>query len=147
MHTATASTIIAASFALLLTGAAHTMEIQQFDKMGQDDRAEYVSELIQGAEKVLTAEGRADQAEQVAYLFRTNAPDGKLSIGMSDFMITLAKARLADSQRALQDPNAKRVRVEDAMAVMLKKLHGIDLPQAFFTVGGGFEPKLPPQNK
>jgi hypothetical protein len=133
--------------ALLVPSMVQAMEIRQFDKMAQDDRAEYVSELIQGAEKILTDEGKEDQAEKVAYLFRTNAPDGSISIGMSDFMITLAKARLADAQRALQDPNAKRVRVEDAMAVMLKNLHGIDLPQNFFTVASGFKPKHPSQDK
>jgi hypothetical protein len=102
--------------------------------------------LIQGAEKVLTDEGRSDQAEQGATLFRTNAPDGNISIGMSDFMITLAKARLADAQSAQQYPDAKRVQVEDAMAVMLKNLHGIDLPKSFFTVNSNFRPKLPPKN-
>jgi hypothetical protein len=102
--------------------------------------------LIQGAEKVLTDEGRSDQAEQGATLFRTNAPDGNISIGMSDFMITLAKARLADAQSAQQYPDAKRVQVEDAMAVMLKNLHGIDLPKSFFTVKSNFRPKLPPKN-
>jgi hypothetical protein len=133
------------STAILLSGAAQAMQIQQFDKMAQDDRAEYVSELIQGAEKVLTDEGRSDQAEQVATLFRTDAPDGNISIGMSDFLITLAKARLADAQRTLQEPNAKRVQVEDAMAVMLKNLHGVILPKSFFTAASGFHPKLPPQ--
>jgi hypothetical protein len=51
---------------------------------------------------------------------RTNAPDGNISIGMSQFMLDLAKARLADAQRALQDPNAHRLEVEDAMLVTLK---------------------------
>jgi hypothetical protein len=135
------------SAAVLPPSMVQAMQIQQFDKMAQDDRAEYVSELIQGAEKVLTDEGKADQAEQVATLFRTNAQDGNISIGMSDFMITLAKARLADAKRALQDPDAKRVQVEDAMAVMLKNLHGIDLPKGFFTVNSSFQPKLPLQKQ
>jgi hypothetical protein len=60
---------------------------------------------------------------------------------MNDFMITLAKARLADAERALKDPDAKRVQVEDAMAVMLKNLHGIDLPAGFMHVGDNFHPK------
>lgn len=133
------------SVAILSAGSAQAMQIQQFDKMAQDDRAEYVSEVISGAEKFLTDEGRTDQAEKVENLFTTNAPDANTSIGMNDFMITLAKARLADAQRALQDPNAKRVQVEDAMAVMLKNLHGIDLPKSFFTVADDFKPKLPSQ--
>jgi len=132
------------SAAMLLPSMVQAMEIRQFDKMAQDDRAEYVSELISGAEKVLTDEGRADQAAKIESLFTTNAPDSQTSIGMNEFMVTLAKARLADAQRVLQDPSAKRVQVEDAMAVMLKNLHGIALPKSFFTVNDGFQPKSPP---
>ena len=62
------------SAAMLFSSAAQAMEIQQFDKMAQDDQAEYVSALIQDAEKVLTDEGRADQAAQVSHFFTTNAP-------------------------------------------------------------------------
>ena len=98
---------------LVFCGAAQAMEIRQFDKMAQDDRAEYVSEVISGAEKVLTDEGKANQAEKVENLFTTNASDGNTSIGMSQFLLDLAKARLADAQRALKDPNAQRLEVED----------------------------------
>ncbi len=126
------------------------MEIQQFDKMAQDDRAEYVSELISGAEQVLTAEGKADQAEKIANLFTTNAPDGNTSIGMSQFMLDLAKARLADAQRALKDPNAHRLEVEDAMLVTLKKNY-IPLSQDFIrnfrALNRNFQPKHPSQKK
>jgi hypothetical protein len=59
-----------ASTATLFAHGAQAMKIWQFDKMAQDDRAEYVSQLISGAEKVLTDEGRADQATQVGYLFQ-----------------------------------------------------------------------------
>jgi hypothetical protein len=50
------------SAAMLLPGVAPTMQIEQFDKMANDDQAEYVGELIQGAEKVLqTGFGCASQ--------------------------------------------------------------------------------------
>ncbi len=131
------------SATIIGSGPAQAMEIIQFDKMAADDRAEYVGLLSQGAEHVLAGEGRKDLSDKVRYLFTTNPSDSSASIGMNDFMITLAKARLADAERALNDPNAKRVQVEDAMAVMLKKLHGIDLPKSFFTVNSGFRPKYP----
>lgn len=134
------------SAAMLFSGAAQAMEIRQFDNMAQDDRAEYVSELIQGAEKVLTDEGRPDLAAQVSHLFTTNAPDGNISIGMSQFILDLAKARLADAKRAAQDPNAQRLELEDAMAVTLQKNH-IELPDSFFTVAKNFKPRYPPQDK
>ena len=45
-------------------------------------------------------------------------------------------------ERHAKDPNAKRVQVEDAMAVMLKNLHGIVLPRNFFTVNSGFQAQV-----
>jgi hypothetical protein len=131
------------STAMLFSGVVQAMQIQQFDKMAQDDRADYVSALIQGAEKVLTTDGRAGDAAKVSKLFTTNAPDGNVSIGMSDFMVDLAKARLADAKRAGQDPSARRLEVEDAMFVTLKK-NGIQLPDSFFTIASNFNPKFPP---
>lgn len=133
---------------VFLSGAVQAMTIVQFDKMATDDQAEYVSELVSGAEKVLTDEGRADQAAKVESLFTTNAPDGNTSIGMSQFMLDLAQARLADAQRALKDPNAHRLEVEDAMLVMLKR-NNIPLSQDFIrdfrAFNKSFQPKLPPQ--
>jgi hypothetical protein len=138
------------SVAVLLSSAAQAMEIQRFDKMAQDDRAEYVSQLISGAAKVLTGQGNADQAKNVEKLFATNAPDGNASIGMSQFMLDVAKARLADAQRALKDPNAHRLEVEDAMLITLKK-NNIPMPQDFIrdfrAINSNFRPKYPPQNQ
>jgi hypothetical protein len=132
--------------AMLFTGAAQAMEIRQFDKMAGQDQDEFIAELVQGAEKVLTAEGKPDLAAQVSHLFTTNAPDGNISIGMSDFMLDLAKARLADAKRAAKDPKARRLEVEDAMAVTLQANH-IELPDSFFTVNKDFKPKHAPQKK
>ena len=134
------------SAAVLLPGAVPAMQIQQFDKMADPDQSEYIAELVHGAEKVLADEGRPDLAAQVSHLFTTNPSDSNISIGMNDFMLILAKARLADAQRAAKDPNAHRLEVEDAMAVALKK-NGIELPQTFFTVNSGFKPKHSPPAK
>jgi len=129
--------------AILVASAAQAMEIWKFDKMAQDDRAEYVSELIGGAEKVLTDEGKADQAGQVAYLFRTNTPDGNTSIGMSQFTVTLAMARLTDAKNVEKDPSTARIEVEDAMTLSLEKNDGIKLPDSFFRIASSFRPKYP----
>lgn len=135
------------SAAMVLPNIAQAMEIRQFDKMTNDDQAEYVSELISGAEKVLTDEGLAEQAAKIESLFTTNAPDSNTSIGMSDFMLDLAQARLADAQRALKDPNAHRLEVEDAMLVMLKR-NNIPLSQDFIrdfrATNKHFQPKSSP---
>ncbi len=94
-------------------------------------------------------QGSADQAGKVESLFTTNAPDGNTSIGMSQFMLDVAKARLADAQRALKDPNAHRLHVEDAMLVTLKK-NNIPLSQDFISdfraANNNFRPKFPPQH-
>ncbi len=131
---------------MLFANPAQAMEIQQFDKMSQDDRAEYVSGLIQGAEKVLTDEGRPDLAAQVSHLFTTNAPDSNISTGMSQFMLTLALVRLNDAKNAEKNPNDPRLEVEDAMFLTLKK-NGIKLPDSFFTVNSNFKPKHAPEKK
>jgi len=134
------------SAAMLLTSAAQAMEIRQFDKMANDDQAEYVGELIQGAEKVLIDEGKPDLAAQVSHLFTTNGPDGKVSIGMGEFMINLARFRVDDLQRVAADPNATRLEVEHAMAITLKQ-NNIALPPSFMTVNSNFKPKHAPPAK
>ncbi|HEY4126043.1 MAG TPA: hypothetical protein VGM36_15580 [Rhizomicrobium sp.] len=134
------------SVAMLFASAAQAMQIQQFDKMAGSDQDEYIAELIQGAEKVLTDEGQADQSAQVSTLFRTKDAGDQISIGMTEFYRNLARARLADVKRAANDPNARRIQVEDALAVTLKK-NSIALPAAFFTVANGFQPKLPMASK
>jgi hypothetical protein len=140
--------LVAASLsaAMLLPGVAQAMQIQQFDKMADQDQGDYIGDLIVGAENVLTGEGRADLAAQVKQLFTTKNPGDLDTIGMVEFELNLARARVADAKRAAQNPNARRLEVEDAMAVTLKK-NGIDLPDSFFTVNKNFKPKHPIQSK
>ena len=56
------------STVMLLSDAAHAMEIRQFDKMANQDQSEYIGE------KVLTDEGRADKP------MITDNPDGTFTI-------------------------------------------------------------------
>jgi hypothetical protein len=134
------------SAAMLFTSAAQAMEIWQFDKMADQDQSDYIGDLIVGAEKVLTDEGRPDLAAQVEHLFTTKDPGDANTIGMVEFERNLALARVADAKRAEKDPNAQRVEVEDAMAVTLQKNH-IELPDSFFTIANGFHPKFPPKKE
>ena len=134
------------SAAMLFSGAAQAMEIRQFDKMAIPDQSQYVGLLVQGAEQVLKDEGRADLAAQVDHLFTTTDPGDAHTIGMVEFEKNLARARAFDADRVLRDPNARRLEVEDAMIVTMRK-NGIELPPSFLTVASGFKPKLPPQDK
>jgi hypothetical protein len=129
-----------------LPGWLRAMEIQKYDQMAIADQKEYVIELVEGAQKVLREQGHADLAEKVAKLFTTNDPEGNISIGMTEFDIALAKARVADLGRIKKDPNVTRIEVEHAMIVVLKK-NGIDLPKSYMAVMKDFKPKHPPQNQ
>jgi hypothetical protein len=131
------------SAAMLFTSAAQAMEIEQFDKMALQDQHEYVADLVIGAEKVLTDEGRPDQAEQVRKLFTEMNPGNKIPLGVAEFDVNLALARVVDAKRIAQDPNARRLEVEDAMIVTMRK-NGIELPPSFLTVASKFKPKFPP---
>lgn len=70
-------------------GAEQAMTIVQFDKMAQDDRAEYVSELVSGAEKVLTDEGKRIRPQKLKAFSRP--------------------MRLMAILQYEQDPNARRL--------------------------------------
>ncbi len=75
------------SVAVLLSSAAQAMEIQQYDKMSNDDQGEYVSRLVGGAEQAYKDEGRADLAAQVDHLFITTLPGDKITIGVGEFQL------------------------------------------------------------
>jgi hypothetical protein len=132
------------SAALVVSAPAQAMEIQQFDKMASEDKGEYISQLVGGAEQVLKAEGRANLAARVETLFTTTEPGDQHTLGMVEFQLNLARARVTDAKNVEKTPSAQRLDVEDAFAVTLKKNH-IDLPDSFFTVGRGFRPKYPSQ--
>src|ERR1019366_2541961 len=97
--------VITASLCVVmpLAGAAQAMEIRQFDKMASQDQEEYIAELVQGAEKVLTDAGKADQAAQVSKLFTTLLGNDQASLGLVEFNSNLARARLADAQNVAKN--------------------------------------------
>lgn len=129
----------------VLVAGAQAMEIRQFDKMADRDQAAYIGDLIVGAEKVLTDQHQSALAAQVKHLFTTRNPGDADTIGMIEFERNLARARLADAKRAEANSTARRLEVEDALFVTLKK-NDIVLPDSFFTVNSNFRPKLPPKN-
>ncbi|HEY6618958.1 MAG TPA: hypothetical protein VIY68_05390 [Steroidobacteraceae bacterium] len=136
------------SATVLFASAAQAREIRQFDKMTSQDRSDYVASLVIRAQKVLIAEGRRDLADQVDKLFSEIPGGDEIDLGMTEFMTNLARARVADAERAAQDPSAHRLEVGDAMLVTLKK-NNIPLSQdfikAFRAVNNGFRPKFPPK--
>ena len=134
------------SAAMLFTSAAQAMEIRQFDGMADQDQSDYIGDLIVGAEKVLTDEGRPDLAAQVKHLFTTKDPGDADVIGMVEFERNLALIRVDDAKHAIEHPNDPRFEVADVMGLTLQKNH-IDLPDSFFTVNSNCHPKFPPQSQ
>jgi hypothetical protein len=136
--------VIIISVTLQSASNAHAMTIVAFDQMADDDQDEYVADLVVGTQHVLDAAGRHQESVKVHDLFTRIKPGDKISDGMSDFEILLPKARVADDLRVQNEPNARRLEVEDAMALTLRK-NGIEVPDAFFTVISNFQPKHPPR--
>lgn len=132
----------ALSALMLMSGAARAMEIEKFDKMAAEDQSDYIVLLIEGAQQVLTHDGKRDLAAKVHTLFATILPGDRDPLGSVEFERNLARARVADIDNLLKDPNAARLEVEDAMAVTLKK-NGIELPNTFFDVAKDFRPRHP----
>ena len=131
------------SAAMFFSSAAQAMQIQLFDRMAAQDQQDYMTLLVDGAQKTLTDAGRADDAVKVHQLFTFIHQGDALSMGDDEFEGNLDNARVFDARRHLTDPTARRLEVEDVLVVTLKK-HGITLPDAFFTVGSDFKPKYPP---
>ena len=138
--------IASVSAAMMFSGTAHAMEIRQFDRMAAQDRQDYMNFLVEGAQKVLIAQGQRDDAAKVYQLFHEIHPGDTLSIGEAEFEGNLDNARVADAERHARDPNARRLEVEDALFVTLKK-NGIILPRSIFTVAKDFKPKHSPEAK
>jgi hypothetical protein len=141
------NTLMAATFlsaAMLVSPAVQAMEIQQFDKMAVSDQSDYIAALIEGAQKVLIANGQNDVAAKVHKIFTEVAPGNKIPTGMEEFETYLAHVRVLDAERYVKDHAATRLEVEHAMILTLKR-NGIVLPPAFMHVADNFHPKFPPR--
>ena len=132
--------------ALLFPIPAQAMTIQQFDKMAMPDQVEYIADLIDGAQKVLTNDGKPGTAAQVKQLFTTKNPGATGTIGMSAFETSLTSLRAIDDRNVEKNPHAQRLEVEQAMILALRH-NNIALPKSFMTVAIDFKPKYPPQSK
>lgn len=138
-------------FTVLLSGALtvatlHAMEIQKFDMMSSEDRQAYMDFLPEAAQRLLAEAGRKDDASKVHKLFAEIHPGNVFSDGEIAFEENLDRARVSDIKKHAENPSARRLEVEDALFVTLKKA-GVVLPQSFFVVGKDFKPKHPSKEK
>ena len=125
---------------LFVGTAAQAMEIRQFDKMADQDQAEYIGDLIIGAEKVLADAGKPAVSAQVKHLFTTKDPGDADVMGMVEFERNLAIVRAHDAHHPEEPPSE----VEDVIFLTLQNNH-IELPDSFYDVNKNFRPKLPPK--
>jgi len=134
--------------AMLVTTSAHAMELQQFELMADDDQYRYIGDLLWGAMKVLRDGGKPEAAGQVSKLFLHDPSDDDQTStdAVIDFGKEMVSASAYDAKHVSEDPNARRLQVEDVMRVTLKDL-GIEVPDSFMTVAGTFKPALPPKGK
>ena len=102
---------------MFFSSAAHAIQIQLFDRMAAQDRQDYMTLLVNGAQNVLTDAGRTDDAAKVHQLFSEIRQGDSLSQGDAEFEGNLDHARVFDVRRHLSDPNARRLEVEDALVV------------------------------
>jgi hypothetical protein len=115
---------LAATFlpaAMLLPGTAQALDFRQFDRMDMYAQSEFVAVMIDTTQKALKGDGRADFAAQMEHLFTTIEPGDSMPLGLAEYALNEPRARLADAKRAEKDPNSRRLDVEDALFVTLKK--------------------------
>jgi hypothetical protein len=137
-----AAMVLSASMwaAMFAATAAHAMDVQVYERMSANDQGDYTGVMVGGAEQVLAAAGRADQAAQVEKLFTTREPGDAHTLGMVEFELNLAQVNKADADNLVKNPNAKPLKVEIAMIATLKA-NGIILPKSFMHVGDNFDAK------
>jgi hypothetical protein len=135
---------------MLFTTGAQAMDIIQFDQMTAQDRQAFLDSLSRDAETVLEQEGRSADALKVHQLFNDIIPGDALPIGEAELEGNLDNARVRDTEKHIQNPDAPRVQVETALISTLKK-NGIEISTDFikdlFQLTSNFKPKLPPQSK
>jgi hypothetical protein len=114
------SVVVAIAF-LLLPASLRAMPFSQFDKMSIYAQAEFIAMMVDATVNALRTDGEADLANRVDTLFREILPGDKISLGIGVLEQNVARARLADLQRVEKDPQARRLDVEDALLVTLRR--------------------------
>jgi hypothetical protein len=93
----------------------------QFDRYNSAAQGECLAHMVQMTKLAFRNEGRADLAEQVDKLFTTTEPGDTSPLGVIEVVRNIAIARVADLKRVKENPQARRIQVEDALLLTLKK--------------------------
>lgn len=114
------------SIFMLFATTSNAVTFPVFDHLDSDTQAEFIAAMVDRTEQALRDDGKPDLALKTEQLFAQGKPTDPLSMGLAELESNVARARVADLDRLKNDPKAKRLDVEDALFVTLKK-NGIEL--------------------
>lgn len=111
---------IAVCAAMLWTAPLRAADFPHFDHMDIESQSEYVALMIDAAENALRAENPT-AADQMHTLFTEIHPGDSMPLGLLEYAINEAHARVFDAERYEKDHAAQRLEVEHALFITLKR--------------------------
>lgn len=112
------ATVAAVSF---FPAFVNAIGFEKFDSYNSAGQASCLANMVQMTKLAFRNEGRADLADQVDKLFTTTDAGDTSPIGVIEVVRNIAIARVADLKRVKENPQARRIQVEDALLLTLKK--------------------------
>lgn len=124
------------------SGCARAISFHDFIRMNDDDDATYVTAMVEGAAKMLRANGQPDQARKVVAFFKDSSKQG----GVNQLAMNMKAMDGLNNRNAINPNNRAHVyEVEDAMELTLKD-NGIIVPATYLlAINKDFHPVGPPR--
>jgi hypothetical protein len=129
------------STALLFSHPTDAMPIRQFDKMSENNQANYMTWLLKGTESQFNTEGKQLDLFNLMTVFRHSGGPA-LAPGFTEFKNNLDAARESNKTNA-NNPNKKPLEVEQAFALTLKQNGILVSAKELQAAGLGFKPSEP----
>jgi len=131
---------LALVIALSFPSFVNAIGFDQFDRYNSAAQGACLANMVQMTKLALRNKGRSDLADQVDNLFTTTEPGDTSPLGIIEVIRNIDRARVADYKRLNQDRQARRIQVEDALFVTLKKnnIYTDALPKDVMQLTAGF---------
>ena len=125
------------------SGCARAISFHDFIRMNDDDDATYVTAMVEGAAKMLRANGQPDQARKLVAFFKDSSKQG----GVNQLAMNMKAMNGLNNRNAINPNNRAHVyEVEDAMELTLKD-NGIIVPASYLlAINQEFRPIGPPRS-
>ena len=124
-----------------LTPGAKAMSFDNFARLTNDDKANYVVFLVEAAAQVLKTHGQPDQAGKAIALFKDPGPNG----GMHQFASNMQMLNSLNNRNATNPNNrVPAAQIEDVMALTLKGNGIIVSTKDLLASSRSFVPDSPP---